>query len=112
MRTVARIHRLAVIGEKKDDLKGWEPIIDGNKALKITKRAMESVYKRTDKEIKVYSIHAGLECGFIKTAYPNIHAVSIGPTIKVPHSIEEKLHMPSFERTYKVLLKIIEEVGK
>ena len=36
-------------------------------------------------------IHAGLECGLFKEPYPNMDMVSFGPTIKFPHSPDEKV---------------------
>jgi dipeptidase D len=36
-------------------------------------------------------IHAGLECGLFKTAYPHWDMVSFGPTIKFPQSPDEKV---------------------
>ena len=48
-------------------------------------------------------IHAGLECGLFKKAYPNLDMVSIGPTIKGAHSPEERVSIPSVERFWQLL---------
>lgn len=36
-------------------------------------------------------MHAGLECGIIGANYPGLDMISFGPTIKHPHSPNEKL---------------------
>jgi dipeptidase D len=48
-------------------------------------------------------IHAGLECGLFKKAYPDLDMVSIGPTIKGAHSPEERVFIPSVERFWQLL---------
>jgi dipeptidase D len=53
------------------------------------------------------AIHAGLECGVIAEKYPAMKFASIGPTIRYPHSTREEVDLDSVERTYKVLLGII-----
>ena len=40
-------------------------------------------------EIKV--IHAGLECGLIGDVYTEMDLISFGPTIRFPHSPDEKV---------------------
>ena len=61
-------------------------------------------------ETKVEAIHAGLECGIIGEKYQNMDMISIGPTIKYPHSPEEQVHVSTVDKTYKFVLKILEEV--
>ena len=56
------------------------------------------------------AIHAGLECGVIAKRYPLMKFASIGPTIRYPHSTREEVDLLSVERTYEVLLNIIDKV--
>lgn len=51
-------------------------------------------------------LHAGLECGLFKYKYPQMDMVSIGPTIKAPHSTCEQVHIGSVEK-YWLLLKAL-----
>ncbi|MFO7972740.1 MAG: hypothetical protein R6U40_13460, partial [Desulfobacterales bacterium] len=44
-------------------------------------------------------IHAGLECGVIGAKYPGMEMVSLGPTVQNAHSPDERLHLPSLEKT-------------
>lgn len=78
---------------------GWEP----NPNSAITKLAFE-VYQKvigTAPALKV--IHAGLECGLIQQAYPDMDIVSIGPTIKNAHSPDECVHIDSVHTYWQVL---------
>jgi len=68
--------------------------------------------KLFDREPRVYSVHAGLECGFIIGKYPNLDCVSIGPFIEDAHTPEERLFIPSLERFYNLLRQSVETLGK
>jgi len=54
-------------------------------------------------DAKVEVIHAGLECGIIGAKYPGMDMISFGPTVKNPHSPEEKLHLPAVGRCYEFM---------
>jgi dipeptidase D len=56
----------------------------------------------------VVAMHAGLECGILGATYPNWDMISIGPTIQHPHSPDERVHILSVGRFWKVLLKLLE----
>jgi len=78
---------------------GWKP--DPHSRLL---NSMKKVYRETfgvDPAVKV--VHAGLECGIIAAKYPQMEFVSVGPTIKHPHSPDECLHIPSVEKFWKYL---------
>ena len=55
----------------------------------------------------VTAIHAGLECGIIRTNYPHLDMISFGPTICYPHSPDEKVSIPSVERFWNYLLETL-----
>ena len=85
---------------------GWKP----NMASPILK-VMSGIYKKmfgTEPEIK--AIHAGLECAIIGGVYPNLDMISFGPTIKYPHSPDEKVNIPSVSKFYDFLCTVLEEV--
>jgi dipeptidase D len=85
---------------------GWKPNLESN-ILKLSKKIFKDMY---GKEPKVEAIHAGLECGIIGEKFPGMDMISIGPTIKYPHSPEEQLHVSTVNKFYKYLLKILESV--
>jgi dipeptidase D len=105
-----RIHAVAELsGAKVTEEKpypGWKPNLDSN-ILKLSKKIFKDMYKG---EPKVEAIHAGLECGIIGEKFPGMDMISIGPTIKYPHSPEEQLHISTVDKFYKYVLKILENV--
>jgi len=62
-------------------------------------------------EARVETIHAGLECAVISAAYPGMDLVSFGPTIQNPHSPDERLHLPSLERTWAFLAALLSSMA-
>jgi len=85
---------------------GWKP--DPNSRLL---GALKDVYRDTFGEAPaVKVVHAGLECGIIAAKYPKMEFVSIGPTIKHPHSPDERLNIPSVEKFWKYLTAALARV--
>ena len=85
---------------------GWKPDVD-SPVLAV----MRKVYQRDfgeQPEVKV--IHAGLECGIIGDAYPGLDMISFGPTIRFPHSPDEKVHIQSVKKFWDFLIRTLEEV--
>ncbi len=58
-------------------------------------------------EPEVEVIHAGLECGIIKKAIPDMDMISCGPIVMNLHSPDEALNIESFERFFSVILNVI-----
>jgi dipeptidase D len=85
---------------------GWKPNLD-SKILKLSKKIFQDMY---GKEPKVEAIHAGLECGILGEKFPGMDMISIGPTIKYPHSPEEQVHVSTVDKFYTYVLKILESV--
>jgi dipeptidase D len=85
---------------------GWKP--NPSSAIMET---MKAVYKKLyDKEPKINAVHAGLECGLIGGVYPNLDMISCGPTLRHPHSPDEKLNIPSVEKWWRFLVETLKEV--
>ena len=53
-------------------------------------------------------ILAGLECGLFADKFDGLDAISFGPDMRNVHTTEEILSISSTERTWKLLLKILE----
>ncbi len=60
---------------------------------------------------KIEAIHAGLECGIISHARPDLDMVSIGPDIPDIHTPRERLIIGSAIRTYEYLKNVLERLG-
>ncbi len=56
---------------------------------------------------RIELIHAGLECGFIKQAVPDMDMLSCGPDIVNLHSPEEAMSVASFERFVRLILEVL-----
>ena len=85
---------------------GWKP--DVNSAVLQT---MKKVYlNKFGKAPEVRVIHAGLECGIIGDIYKGLDMVSFGPTIKYPHSPDEKVHIKSVENFWQLLIETLKNI--
>jgi dipeptidase D len=82
---------------------GWEP--DTNTVL--FKKCAEAYKKLHGKTPPTKVVHAGLEPAVIKQKFPNIEAVSVGPTLENPHSPQECLNIASVDAAWEFLLKLI-----
>lgn len=79
---------------------GWKPNLNSH-ILQVMKTTYQDNY---GVEPRVIIIHAGLECGIIGRNYPGMDMISFGPTIKYPHSPDEKVNIPSVAKFYEYLL--------
>lgn len=70
---------------------GWKPEPE-SELIHIFRDMYEGIY---GKKPDIMVIHAGLECGLFKEPYPEMDMISFGPTIKFPHSPDEKVHIES-----------------
>lgn len=85
---------------------GWEPNPD-SAILKVMRGLHEDYFN--EKPI-VNAVHAGLECGIIGRTQPKLDMISFGPTIKNPHSPDEKVEIATVDRFWGYLKKILREV--
>ena len=83
---------------------GWNPNMDSP----ILKTMMVGYEKLYGTKPAVMAIHAGLECGIIGGKYPSMDMISFGPTIKYPHSPDEKVNIASVEKFWKFLCYTLE----
>ncbi|MGB8952801.1 MAG: aminoacyl-histidine dipeptidase [Candidatus Aminicenantales bacterium] len=86
---------------------GWAPNLQSS-LLKILKEVYHKVF---NKEPEIVAIHAGLECGIIDEKFHGMDMISIGPTIKYPHSPEEKVEIASVEKFWKFLTVLLAELA-
>ena len=85
---------------------GWRPNTD-SPMLKIVKDAYRCCFSE---DAMVGGIHAGLECGILGAAYPDWDMISFGPTIRFPHSPDERVEIPSVPRFWQLLVKTLADV--
>ncbi|RPI43747.1 MAG: aminoacyl-histidine dipeptidase [Bacteroidetes bacterium] len=85
---------------------GWKPNMDSP----ILKVCQEVYKKRFGKVPEIKAIHAGLECGLLGGVYPNLDMISLGPTIRFPHSPDEKVEISTVGKFWEFLVAILEAV--
>ncbi len=56
---------------------------------------------------EVSVIHAGLECGIIRSRLPSMDMISVGPNMRNIHSPDERLDLASCERFWQVIAYIM-----
>ena len=72
---------------------------------------MEKLYRELFSESpRVLACHAGLECGLLGQNYPDIEMISFGPTIKDPHSPDERVSISSVEKFWHYLQEALKRV--
>ena len=84
---------------------GWQP--DVNSPIL---HAMKASYKQqfgVEPAVKV--IHAGLECGIIGAIIPGLDMISFGPTLRSPHSPDERALIPTVQKFYDFLVATLEQ---
>ena len=94
--------------ELSGDYPAWQP----NPHSEIVE-LMKNVYRDlfgTENHVQV--IHAGLECGVIGANTPGMDMVSFGPTLRSPHTPNERCYIPSVEKYYRFVLATLERTPK
>jgi len=87
---------------------GWKPNPD-SAIMQTVRDTYQDIFGKIP---AVMVIHAGLECGLFKTAYPHWDMVSIGPTIKFPHSPDEKIEIATVEQYWQLLVAVLGNIPK
>lgn len=82
---------------------GWEPK-DDSQIKDILRETYQGMFGSLP---KIMVIHAGLECGLFKDAYPHWDMVSFGPTIRFPHSPDEKVKIDTVEPFFNLLVEVL-----
>ncbi|RME21962.1 MAG: aminoacyl-histidine dipeptidase, partial [Deltaproteobacteria bacterium] len=85
----------------------WPPNMDSP----LLARCRRIYKERFGREPVVEIIHAGLECGLIGDRIPGMDMISIGPTIRSPHSPDERLLIPTVGKVWDLLVAILAELA-
>lgn len=91
-----------------DEYPAWQPEPNSS-LLKRSKRVYRQVFGQ---EPNVETIHAGLECGIMVEKLPGIDMVSLGVTLKDPHSPGERLYIPSIEKVWKFMTELLKSFSE
>ncbi|MEH6570270.1 MAG: aminoacyl-histidine dipeptidase, partial [Halioglobus sp.] len=85
---------------------GWQP--DFNSALLAQAVALHEQLFDCTPAIK--AIHAGLECGILKSKKPKTDILSFGPTIRGAHSPTERLQISTVAPFWKMLSELLAQM--
>lgn len=84
----------------------WQPNFDSPIVADMVK-----VYDQCfGEKAKVEVCHAGLECSLIGAVYPQMDLVSFGPTLRSPHTPDERCNIPSVEKFWVFLQALLKSI--
>ena len=79
---------------------GWQPNLQ-SRILNTMSKVYQDMYGVTP---KIMTVHAGLECGILGRNYPEMDMISFGPTMRFPHSPDEKVNIPTVAKFWDFLV--------
>ncbi len=85
---------------------GWDP----NPDSEILNLLLKEYRELFGEEGIVQVDHAGLECSVILGKYPWLDVVSLGPTMKSPHTTTERALIKTVEPFWQLLKKTLEDI--
>ncbi|MES9957004.1 MAG: aminoacyl-histidine dipeptidase [Sedimenticola sp.] len=85
---------------------GWQPN-PGSPVLQTVLGAYRDCF---GSDAEVGGIHAGLECGILGATYPDWDMISFGPTIRYPHSPDERVQISTVSRFWELLVRVLATV--
>ena len=91
---------------KAEGYPSWTPDLDSA----LLQKAITVYEKLFGIAPEIKAIHAGLECGIIGEKFPGTDMLSIGPTIRNPHSPDEFLEIDTVPKFLKFLTALIGEI--
>jgi len=94
-------------GKSGDGYPPWQPNMDSP----LLKKCVGIYEKMFDKKPVVEIIHAGLECGIIGDKNPGMDMISFGPTLKYPHSPDEKIHIGTIGQVWDFMAALLKSLG-
>ena len=84
----------------------WQPNFDSPIVATMVK-----VYKEIfNEDARVEVCHAGLECSIIGGVYPKMDLVSFGPTLRSPHTPDERCNIPSVAKFWEFLKALLKAI--
>jgi dipeptidase D len=82
----------------------WTP----NMKSALLERCKDVFTQVFDRQARVQSVHAGLECAIIGDKYPGMDMISFGPDLRDPHSPNEGLNIPSLDKVWQFMVALLQ----
>ena len=76
--------------------------------LAIVQASYRELFQR---DPKLVTIHAGLECGTLQEHIPGLDVVSLGPDIQSAHKPGERVSIPSVQEFYTLLCEVVRRLA-
>jgi len=105
------IHSAATMGwsvshERRAESPAWSP----NTASPLLKQCKEVYSSLFGSAPRVSSTHGGLETGLFRPKFPSWDQISLGPTIRYPHSPDERVEIASVARSYRFVVELLKRL--
>lgn len=84
----------------------WQP----NFGAQITGIMTKLYSELFEEEAVVQVVHAGLECSLIGQVYPKMELISFGPTLRSPHTPDERCCISSVEKFWMFLCTLLKNI--
>ncbi len=84
----------------------WQPALK-NEMVDLMRNVYRDMYGQ---EAKVQVVHAGLECSIIGAMYPKMDIVSFGPTLRSPHTPNERCLISTVGKYYDFVKEVLKRV--
>jgi len=94
-------------GKSSDGYPPWQPNMDSA----LLKKCVDIYEKMFNKKPVVEIIHAGLECGIIGDKNIGMDMISFGPTLKYPHSPDEKIHIGTIGQVWDFMAALLKDLA-
>ena len=85
---------------------GWDPNTDSEILHLLKKNYRELFGEDAIEQVD----HAGLECSAILEKYPHLDVISLGPTLRSPHTTSERCNISTVAPFWELLKKTMETV--
>lgn len=101
----AQIEKLGASVKHTGRYPGWDFLPDSE----LRDTYIRKFKEKMGKDVQTVVIHAGLECGIIKSRIPDMDIISIGPNMRNIHTPDEALELDSCARLFSVLKVVLSE---
>lgn len=85
---------------------GWVPNMESG----ILACAVDTYEALNGEKPELLAMHAGLECGILGAVYTHWEMLSFGPTIKFPHSPDEKINIETVQNFWKFFVELLKNI--
>ncbi len=84
---------------------GWDFLPESDLRDTYIRKFKELMHK----DVQTVVIHAGLECGIIKSRIPDMDIISVGPNMRNIHTPDEALDLDSCARLFEVIKAVLSD---